>query len=39
MITKSAPGDEAASCIECLKNRIAKTGCKIVVDKGDSKNL
>lgn len=32
---KICTGDEAAQCIECLKGRIAKTGCAIVTDKGD----
>ena len=32
---KICTGDEAAQCIECLKGRIAKTGCEIVTDKGD----
>lgn len=34
---KICTGDEAASCIECLKKRIASTGCKIVIGRGDSK--
>ena len=32
---KICTGDEAAQCIECLKNRIRKTGCEIVTDRGD----
>ncbi len=32
---KICTGDEAAQCIECLKNRIAATGCEIVTDRGD----
>lgn len=32
---KICTGDEAAQCIECLKRRIKKTGCEIVVDRGD----
>lgn len=32
-------GDEAASCIECLKKRIEETGDKIVISRGDSKNF
>ncbi len=32
---KICTGDEAAACIECLKNRIKKTGCEIVTDRGD----
>ena len=35
---KICTGDEAAQCIECLKGRIAKTGCEIVTDKGDYRN-
>ena len=34
---KICTGEEAAQCIVCLKNRIAKTGCEIVTDKGDYK--
>ncbi len=32
---KICTGEEAAQCIECLKNRVRKTGCEIVVAKGD----
>ncbi len=35
---KICTGDEAAQCIECLKGRVAKTGCEIVTDKGDYRN-
>jgi len=34
---KICTGEEAAQCIECLKNRIKKTGCEIVTDRGDFK--
>lgn len=34
---KICTGDEAAACIECLKNRIKTTGCEIVTDRGDYK--
>ena len=34
---KICTGDEAASCIDCLKKRISSTGYKIVVDRGDYK--
>ena len=34
---KICTGDEAAACIECLKNRINKIGCEITVDRGDFK--
>ena len=34
---KICTGDEAAQCIECLKKRMEKTGCRIVTDRGDSK--
>lgn len=34
---KICTGDEAANCIDCLKKRIEKTGCKIVVSRGDYK--
>jgi biotin synthase len=36
---KICTGDEAAQCILCLKNRIAKTGCEIVTDRGDYNGL
>ncbi|MCR5267947.1 MAG: [FeFe] hydrogenase H-cluster radical SAM maturase HydE [Lachnospiraceae bacterium] len=32
---KICTGEEAAQCIECLKQRIKKTGCEIVTDRGD----
>ena len=32
---KICTGDEAAQCIECLKQRIKKTGCEITVARGD----
>ena len=32
---KICTGDEAAQCIECLKDRIRRTGCEIVTDRGD----
>lgn len=32
---KICTGDEAAQCIECLKQRIKKTGYEIVTDRGD----
>ena len=35
---KICTGDEAALCIECLKNRIKKTGCEITVARGDYKD-
>ena len=31
-------GEEAAQCVECLKNRIKTTGHEIVTDRGDYKN-
>ena len=34
---KICTGEEAAQCIVCLKNRIIKTGCEIVTDRGDYK--
>ena len=34
---KICTGDEAAQCIECLKNRIKTTGCEIVTSRGDYK--
>ena len=32
---KICTGDEAASCVLCLKRRVSKTGCQIVTDRGD----
>ena len=32
-------GDESAQCVECLKLRVKKTGCKIVVSRGDNKKF
>lgn len=32
---KICTGEEAAQCIECLKQRVRKTGCEIVTDRGD----
>ncbi|MCH5321452.1 MAG: [FeFe] hydrogenase H-cluster radical SAM maturase HydE [Eubacterium sp.] len=32
---KICTGDEAAQCIECLKRRIATTGCEIEISRGD----
>lgn len=32
---KICTGDEAAQCIECLKNRVKTTGCEIITDRGD----
>ena len=34
---KICTGEEAAQCINCLKTRIEKTGCKIVTARGDYK--
>ena len=34
---KVCTGDEAAACLECLKRRVAKTGCEIVTSRGDFK--
>ena len=36
---KICTGDEAAQCIECLKNKIKTTGCEIVTDRGDYKKI
>ncbi len=35
---KICTGEEAAQCVECLKNRIKTTGHEIVTDRGDYKN-
>ncbi|MBP5383368.1 MAG: [FeFe] hydrogenase H-cluster radical SAM maturase HydE [Lachnospiraceae bacterium] len=32
---KICTGEEAAQCLECLKQRVRKTGCEIVTDRGD----
>lgn len=32
---KICTGEEAAQCIECLKNRVRTTGCEVVTDRGD----
>ncbi|MBQ7204127.1 MAG: [Eubacterium sp.] len=34
---KICTGEEAAQCIECLKNRVKTTGCEITIDRGDYK--
>ena len=34
---KICTGDEAAECVECLKNRLKTIGYEIVVDRGDYK--
>lgn len=36
---KICTGDESAACLDCLKKRIEKTGDKIVISRGDSKNI
>lgn len=36
---KICTGDESASCVECLKRRVNSTGCQIVTDRGDYKNI
>lgn len=35
---KICTGEEAAQCIECLKNRVRTTGCEVVTDRGDWRN-
>ena len=35
---KICTGEEAAQCIECLKQRISKTGCEIIISRGDYKD-
>ncbi len=35
---KVCTGDESAQCKSCLEKRIESVGCKIVIDRGDSKN-
>ena len=34
---KICTGEEAAQCIECLKERVKTTGCEITIDRGDYK--
>lgn len=36
---KICTGEEAAECLECLKQRISKTGYEIVVSRGDYKSF
>ena len=36
---KICTGDESAYCMECMKRRILKTGCRIVTDRGDIKEI
>ena len=36
---KICTGDESAQCIDCLKRRIKTTGCEIVIDRGDCKEV
>lgn len=36
---KICTGDESAQCIVCMKNKMESIGHRIVVDKGDSKNI
>ena len=35
---KICTGDEAAECIECMKNRMKSIGYKVVISRGDYKN-
>ncbi len=35
---KVCTGDESAQCRSCLEKRVESIGCKIVIDRGDSKN-
>ena len=35
---KVCTGEESAQCVACLKSRIESIGCRIVTDRGDSKN-
>ncbi|MCH5303907.1 MAG: [FeFe] hydrogenase H-cluster radical SAM maturase HydE [Ruminococcus sp.] len=36
---KVCTGEESAECRNCLERRINSIGCKIVTDRGDSKNI
>lgn len=36
---KVCTGEESAQCKSCLERRIESVGCKIVIDRGDSKNI
>lgn len=36
---KVCTGDESAQCRRCLEARINSIGCKIITDRGDSKNI
>ncbi len=35
---KICTGDEAAECRSCIENRIRSVGCRVVIDRGDSKH-
>ena len=37
--SKICMGEESAECVECLKRRIEKTGCRIEVSRGDHKQF
>ena len=36
---KICTGDESAQCRRCLEERVKSIGCRIVVNRGDSKNI
>lgn len=36
---KVCTGEESAECIRCLTKRVESVGCKIIVSRGDSKNI
>ncbi|MCR5653934.1 MAG: [FeFe] hydrogenase H-cluster radical SAM maturase HydE [Ruminococcus sp.] len=36
---KICTGDESAQCRRCLEERVHSVGCRIVTDRGDSKNI
>ncbi len=36
---KICTGDEAAQCIDCLKRRVSTTGCEVITDRGDYKEI
>ncbi len=36
---KICTGDESAQCRRCLEERVASIGCRIVVNRGDSRNI
>lgn len=36
---KACTGEESAECKNCLQRRVESIGCRLVIDRGDSKNI